>query len=346
MIFFAKPLDVSSGNIYVEKKPYGLSSINVEIGQSINVALKLVQTERERNKYKNIWVNCHHQPSQSNHVECKKSTKSNNTLHLYTITGKSAGIVTLEARSADASGKLLAFVKIVIKDTRYVSKVGKDAWLLVKLDNGNMVSLPWCLKVNVLQTKNDRDHFEILEGAYKGSKASVSLKNKSTGESYLIRGNKHLSPAQVTFNRATQSLSFGGKGPFSAFSGAFGAYTQIGTGSYELSIPDAPHSATRAAYDAYTNYHKTWFRIGTSLSGSRYLHVGEISEGCVTVRAFQFDPQKPAPAGFTDLPTLPNGALGLPYPATIAPLASWTDLYEYLINRRLSDLSVGTLTVL
>ena len=116
--------------------------------------------------------------------------------------------------------------------------------------------------------------------------------------------------------------------------------------SYVLQIPDAPHSATRAAYYRYTRYHKTWFRIGRSNAGSRYLHVGEISEGCVTVRPFLLAPSTSAPAGFEDVPGLPHGATGLPYPAQTPPTASWDNIYNYLINRRHSDISVGTLEVL
>ncbi len=100
----------------------------------------------------------------------------------------------------------------------------------------------------------------------------------------------------LRFNRTTQELWVNGRGPYNAFSGHFGSYTQVPQGMHLLQIPDAPHPATRDAYYAYTSYHKTWFRIGTE--GDRYLHVGEISEGCVTVRAFAFHPGQPTPAGF------------------------------------------------
>jgi hypothetical protein len=232
-------------------------------------------------------------------------------------------------------------------DTRYVSKAGRDGWLTVRLESGGEISLPQFLKVGVYDEKGGREYFEILEGAYKGRKASV--KRKTASESYLITGITQLPGGSVRFDRAKQALWYGGKGPYSAFSGAFtyqgASFTQVPPGSYPLQVPDAPHSATRPAYYSYADYHKTWFRLGLSLTGSRFLHVGEISEGCVTVRAFVFDPAKPAVPGFEDLPKLPAGAIGRPYPAATIPLGDWDDLYSYLIIRRANDQSVGTLVV-
>lgn len=231
-------------------------------------------------------------------------------------------------------------------EIRYVSKVGRDAWLRVKLDSGGDISLPYCLKVKWEKTSQGRDYFEIMEGPYKGQKASVS--QQMPGQSYLVTNLKQLPGGTVKFDVANQSLWYGAKGPFNAFSGAFAAFTKVPPGTYALAIPDAPHSATRPEYYNYTDYHKTWFRLGTSTSGSRYLHVGEISEGCVTVRAFMFNPSAAPPAGFSDLPGLATttpGAIGFPYTSSPAPLASWNDIYDYLINRRRDDQSVATLAV-
>ena len=230
---------------------------------------------------------------------------------------------------------------------RYVSKVGKDAWLRVKLDVGGEISLPQYLKVNLIETKQSRDFFEILEGAYKGKRASVSRLGSG---SYLIPGTGPLPGGQIKLDLDKQELWFDDQGPFSAFSGAFNAYTRVEKGRHKLAIPDAPHSLTRPAYYDFTDYHKTWFRLGVSTQGSRYLHVGEISEGCVTVRAFIFDPAQALRKGFEDLPTWARdypGGLGLPYPSPskMPPVASWNKIYAYLINRRSDDLSVGILTV-
>jgi hypothetical protein len=225
---------------------------------------------------------------------------------------------------------------------RFVAKVPRDNWLLVQLDTGARQSLPYGLKVRVQREQGGRTYFVILEGVHKGKNASVSQ------GPYLTTNVAHQPLGQIRFDRAKQQLWYGTSGPFSAFSGAFGHFTQVSAGTYDLQIPDAPHSATRAAYYRYTNYHKTWFRIGLSLAGSRYLHVGEISEGCVTVRAFAPDVHAAQPQGFEDLPNLAQsspGAIGMPYPSHTAPIANWDSLYEYLILRRASDQSVGKLTV-
>ena len=91
-----------------------------------------------------------------------------------------------------------------MSDIRYVSKVGRDGWLRIKLDNNGEISLPQYLKVKLLQTQAGRDFFEILAGPYQGKKGNVS--RKTSTESYLISGIKHLSAAVVRFNRAQQAL--------------------------------------------------------------------------------------------------------------------------------------------
>jgi len=169
----------------------------------------------------------------------------------------------------------------------------------------------------------------------------------------------------VQFSVADQSITYNGKGPFSAFSGAWSngvrEFTPIPAGHYEINMPDSPHDKTRSGYYRYTKYHKTWFRIGNF--ADRYLHVGVISEGCVTVRPFLYDPVAdstttgPFPPDFSDLRHVFSahieGALGLHsqngqhvYPKTMPnTLASWDDLYLYLICSRLNDHAVGTLIV-
>lgn len=229
-----------------------------------------------------------------------------------------------------------------------VPNVEPDGWLTVILTATNKkISLPQQLKCQLSSSTPIRDSFQILEGAYKGQMASVARKSPSA--SYLVPYHRHLGPATVRFDRAKQALWYGKHGPFSAFSGGGGGFSQIAPGSYSLQIPDSPHDKTRSAYGTYhARHHKTWFRIGASPSGSRYLHVGEISEGCVTFRPFTFSPTAPPPQGFEDLPAMSKdnpGWLGLPSPSAPAPVGSWDSLYDYLIGRRAGDQSVGTLTV-
>jgi len=120
-------------------------------------------------------------------------------------------------------------------------------------------------------------------------------------------------------------------------------------GSHLLAIPAYPSAQTRPAYSTWTKYHNLWFRIGTSLTGSRFLHPGAISDGCVTVRQFVYDPASNSPPPeFSDLvrgaSTAP-GLLGLPLPAQRAPTISWDEIVEALILSRLDDQAVGRLMV-
>ena len=230
---------------------------------------------------------------------------------------------------------------------RYVSRAGTDGWLIVTLENGKRESLPHCLKVRVYQQSDDREHFVILEGALKGTKASV--RRKGAGDSYLISGIVHRPAGVVRFDRTRQMLWYGGLGPFNAFSGNSPGHTAVPTGHYKLQIPFAPSAETRPQYYAYTDFHKTWFRLGLNPIGDRFLHVGEISHGCVTVRAFVPKINMPQPSGFNDLPAIASsvhrGAIGFPLPSIVAPVVSWKDIYHYLIAARAYDQSVGTLTV-
>jgi hypothetical protein len=98
---------------------------------------------------------------------------------------------------------------------------------------------------------------------------------------------------------------------------------------YALAIPAYPSAQTRSAYGAWCRHHNLWFRIGVATTGSRFLHPGAISDGCVTVRQFVYDPSKgKPPAGFAP-----------------APCISWDVMVDALILARASDQAVGTLIV-
>ena len=224
--------------------------------------------------------------------------------------------------------------------------------MAVRPERGDNFSIPSYLKVAVYKEEPVRSYFTILEGVNKGRRASMG---RLTGKAGLVERTVPAPAGAVRLNRDQQRLWYGTSGPFFAFSGAFttpsNVWTAIPRGKYVLQIPDAPHVSNR--YGEYTSYQNTWFRImgnGLGPDSSRYLHQGELSEGCVTVRAFVFDPKAPSQApNFQDWAHLPDSALGgwgYPYPkGQLAPLALWNDIYKYLINSRLNDQCVGTLVV-
>jgi hypothetical protein len=80
------------------------------------------------------------------------------------------------------------------------------------------------------------------------------------------------------------------------------------------------------------------------------LHAGAISEGCVTVRQFLYDPAagRAPPAGFADLAQLAidkPGLIGLPLPTVREACIGWDTVVDALILSRLNDQAVGTLVV-
>ena len=72
-----------------------------------------------------------------------------------------------------------------------------------------------------------------------------------------------------------------------------------------------PETALGSGYSQYSNFSSVWFRLENA-SSSRYLHLGNVSLGCVTFGA-----------------TSAGG--------TAAHKAEWTNLYNYLIKRRKSN---------
>lgn len=240
---------------------------------------------------------------------------------------------------------------------RFVSAIASTGnWLRVRLEDNTEVSLPYGLAVDVTGRTGGREQFTILEGVNKGKRASVVQK---AGGSYLVTGLRHLPAAIIRFDSKSQRLTFGGRGPINAFSGSGTGvengrpvrYTPVPPGVYDLAIPAYPSAQTRAAYGEWTAYHKTWFRIGLDTRGSRFLHAGEISDGCVTLRQFLYDGRPGANLGpsFADLPdiaqTSNRGLIGLPLPPRPVAAISYTDVYHYLILRRLNDQAVGRLHV-
>lgn len=192
---------------------------------------------------------------------------------------------------------------------RYVSNADNEGWLLVKLSgNSNPEALPQFLRVEYKEADARRDIFNIIEGVHGGKEGSV--KQKEGGGSYLIEGDPKQTAAKVHFVIDSKKLWYQMDG---LWIGPIDTMTEptnkVPVGIHDIEIPDAPHKVP----DEYVNqsiFAKTWFRIGHS--GDRYLHPGNVSAGCVTVK---------------DIP-------------------KWTEIYNHLINRRKNDSkSVGEIHV-
>jgi len=71
-------------------------------------------------------------------------------------------------------------------EAQYIARTS-DCWLRVQLADGVIVSLPFGLKVKRMETQAGREHFEIIEGVYKGKKASRTW-NTPTCNTYVSVG--------------------------------------------------------------------------------------------------------------------------------------------------------------
>jgi hypothetical protein len=231
----------------------------------------------------------------------------------------------------------------------YIAKTS-DYWLRVKMSDGEIQSVPYGLKVQRLDSKNGREYFQILEGVHNGKTASVSIQQ---GHSYLTTEITHRrGGVLLKFDRKSQTLYLNSAGPFNAFSGGgHMGFTPVSEGTYPLAIPAFPSAQTRREYEKWTKYHRIWFRIGTDVSGSRFLHAGAISDGCVTVRQFVYNSAtgEVPPVGFDDLSKLAKtapGLIGLPLPSKVAPTIGWDEIVDALILSRISDEAVALLVVM
>lgn len=210
---------------------------------------------------------------------------------------------------------------------------GTDSgWLRVRLDNSKSASLCERTKIQITNSKEGRTYFRIMDGSFKGKLASLTDGNAKlylSGEKptisssgavieviysgkertiySVIRKDIRQIPARLSFtgNTATVSLTTIGAD----------SLNPLPEGTYNILVPDVPHDKEyteqyKPAYPAL-KCHQVWFPIEYQ-TNNRYVHVGAISEGCVTV----------------------------------LDLKLWNQIYDYLISHRRTDLRyVGKLII-
>jgi hypothetical protein len=229
--------------------------------------------------------------------------------------------------------KVIFHLSKIIEDTmpeiRYLPEQGGGGFIDVRMTatGYSVITLPGYLKLNYLGIKvlngEQRDFFIPYEGKWKDRELSVA--RKSDGGSYLVTG-YILGAAKVIFNPVKANLWYGEEssrvGPIFAQGSSpdFPNSTPLRDGVYEFSVPDEPHldpnNPRHQGYLAQSSYARVWYPIPADQDrdgkdDERFLHCGNVSAGCVTVR---------------DVP-------------------QWTGLYRYLYNRRLRDGVIGTVTV-
>lgn len=220
---------------------------------------------------------------------------------------------------------------------KYTRRADSTGWLKVLLtETKQKIFLCEYTRVRVTGEKDNRTYFNIVDGTIAvGKEASLT---KPNAERFLnALGPSGAASLTVTYEDGITSetsafkgplrqqfavLSFNGKTARVTLNSVWGAgYTPIGIGTHSILAPDYSHASIST--DGYASAtpgtvgNDVWFPIGldgSTQNSGRYVHIGHLSEGCVTVYE----------------------------------LAKWTELYEYLISRRVAGTKgtrVGTLTV-
>ncbi len=209
---------------------------------------------------------------------------------------------------------------------KYTRRADQSGWLTVKLSKtGTLASLCEYTQVDVLRSVNYRTYFKIMDGyASPGEEASLADANAAlylsatgpTGSASLsvvyqgtpaeetskFKGKLKQQWAKLTFNELTALVTLNSVWK--------GIYSPIPSGVHTILAPDYSHKEiSTSGYATATPGmvgNDVWFPIGLNRSlqnSSRYIHVGHLSEGCVTVHE----------------------------------LGKWTDIYNYLISHRVPD---------
>lgn len=212
---------------------------------------------------------------------------------------RSLPIEVMEVGSNNTGKK--AIVTLTIVEKRYILgeqtliMTADDGWVDGKRKNGKKVSLPYGLRVELLEVNDAREFFRILEGHEKGKEASVKFE-KGTTKTRFTEKKLYRPPCYITYNKTKDTVK--NKGIAREFLVTMQHSAVLPDGIYKLEMPDAPHN-TNPDYLKFSAYAKTWFRIVHP--GEYYFHFGSISEGCITV---------------------------LPH---VNPDNSWTEIYKHIV---------------
>jgi hypothetical protein len=206
----------------------------------------------------------------------------------------------------------------------YVNLVFDDGWLMAAVGaSSQRIALCKFTKVEITESRGGRTYFSVLEGPHVGRLLSLKDENAlkhlgaappfRTPAELVVTYGKYM-PGWVSVARRNEKLDqqFAqlSAGPLSlqvTMNTVWdAAYTPLPAGEYDVLVPDVPHNKAYTDFyrksESSLRYDQVWFPIKFG-NNSRYVHVGNVSEGCVTV---------------TDL-------------------AHWDDLHDHLISHRSAD---------
>jgi hypothetical protein len=206
----------------------------------------------------------------------------------------------LRAVTFEASG----FKEGVVASNSYVNNVGDDGWLKTQdRDSKDFVYVPKYTKLSRAESKGGRTYFSVLDSAAKGRVVSLSDANvpkyigvvapQQTPAHAVVTYGKY-TPGWISRARNGQALDqqmgvlqVGSTRVAVSMNSVWnGTFTPIPAGNYTVLLPDAPHKREMTEFYRRVaptlKYDRVWFPIKYG-DNSRYVHVGNLSDGCTTV---------------------------------------------------------------
>lgn len=205
----------------------------------------------------------------------------------------------------------------------FVNRVGSDGWLQARNRDSALIPLCKYTRLRVVESRSGRTSFKVLDGSAQGQTLSLSDANAAE---YLGPKAPASTPATVTItygkyvtgwvsearngeqlDQQMATLEVAGLSVQVAMNSVWGSgFTPLPAGTYSVLLPDAPHKKEMTRFyrnvEPSLQFDQVWFPIKHQ-DNSRYVHVGNLSDGC----------------------------------ATVLDLKRWADVHEALISRRTSD---------
>jgi hypothetical protein len=194
-------------------------------------------------------------------------------------------------------------IRVDVSPVRYVNEIASDGWLQAKDEvTHGLVPLAKYTGVRVANGQGDRTTFKVIDGPQAGKTLSVTTGNANR---YLGIRAPQRSPAEieVTYGKYVAQWHSVARGQdldqqmatlkIGAISVQVtmntnwgGAFYPLPAGVYDVLVPDAPHNANMTHYYRNTYkelvYDQVWFPVKYN-DNSRFVHIGNVSDGCVTV---------------------------------------------------------------
>ena len=186
-----------------------------------------------------------------------------------------------------------------------------DGWVAGENASGKRVSLCEYTKVKLLEKDNGRVYFRLLDGNCEEVGNILSMKEKGAVQ-YLHRGKREaginievidfeivdnvrsVQRGNEKLSQRTGVINFSGLSipvtlstiTYNPSSALNWRYSPLPVGIHKLKAPDYPHIGGYSAFyrvnESIPQFDLVWFRIECDAL-ARYLHMGHVSEGCLTV---------------------------------------------------------------